>query len=94
MIQELYLRNIIKEVMRSQGFEVCNRPMPRVIYGDRNYYKPFWNKIILYDNCALVHELVHNLQPDHLFQNKYISYKKDYRLYRNVKNKPMPLKIF
>lgn len=80
-MKNLYLRNLIKEIMKSQNFEICNRPMPRIVYSNKNCYQPFWNKIIVMDDNAIAHELVHSLQPDNVLQNNYVSYKKDYKSY-------------
>jgi len=68
------VREIIKKIMRSQGWEMVLRPNPEIeIKGERAYYSPSSNTIALPLNRqgkslieAKAHELCHSLQamPD------------------------------
>ena len=83
MVSILKIRNLVKEIMKSQGFEIENRPMPRIVYGNKNCYQPFYNKIIIIEDYAIIHEIVHSLQPSKLFEKKYIHYRDNSKEYMN-----------
>ena len=60
------LRQIVREIMLSQGWAVENRPTPQILLNaGRNSYAPSENIVRVAGNDAgsLVHELCHSLQP-------------------------------
>lgn len=79
------MRELVRKIMKSQGWDVVDRPDPVVVKSTekgRNYYDIKLNLIALTntDVGTLGHELCHSLQPA---PKNYITPKKDKRGYFN-----------
>jgi len=79
------LRSIVKLTMESQGWEVVDRRMPPIKFGERNCY--YWTLYVIeisdVDMDTVAHEICHSLQSNRGKADKYIQPSTDYDAYRN-----------